>query len=65
MPSVPYIHFQNTDSMDSKTLAPLHIASSQGHMSIIVALVEEGGADINSRGGDQKDTPLILTVSPL
>ena len=53
------------DSMDSKTLAPLHVASSQGHMSIIVALVEEGGADINSRGGDQKDTPLILTVSVL
>lgn len=38
------------------------MASKQGHTAIIVALVEEGGADINVRGGEQGDTPLMLTV---
>ena len=31
-------------------------------MAIIVALVEEGGADVNSRGGMAGDTPLMRSV---
>ena len=39
------------------------MASEHGHTAIIVALVEEGGADINSKGGERGDTPLMLSVS--
>ena len=41
------------------------MASKDGHTAIIVALVEEGGADVNVRGGEQGDTPLMLSVRPL
>ena len=51
-----------SDSVDGETYSPLHVASKQGHTAIIVALVEEGGADVNVRGGEQGDTPLMLTV---
>ena len=39
------------------------MASSQGHMTVIVALVEEGGANINQQTTDTEDTPLMLSVS--
>lgn len=42
--------------------SPLHIASGHGHTAIIIALVEEGGADVNCKGGERNDTPLMLTV---
>ena len=57
LPPSPYL-----DSVDDETYSPLHMASKQGHTAIIVALVEEGGADVNVRGGEQGDTPLMLTV---
>ena len=41
---------------------PLHVT---GHMTIGVALVEESNVDINQRGGDKRDTPLMLSVSVL
>lgn len=53
-----------TDSLDGEMNSPLHIASDRGHTAIIIALVEEGGADVNSKGGERNDTPLMLTVSP-
>lgn len=53
-----------TASADNDTYSPLHVASRQGHMAIIVALVEEGGADVNIKGGERGDTPLMLSVSP-
>ena len=49
-------------SMDNEEYSPLHVASSKGHRAIIVALVEEGGADVNIRGGEREDTPLMLSV---
>ena len=49
--------------MDEDALSPLHVASSKGHTAIIVALVEKGGADVNLRGGEMGETPLMLTVS--
>lgn len=39
------------------------MASSHGHMTVIVALVEEGGANINQQTTDTEDTPLMLSVS--
>lgn len=51
------------EAQDDEAYAPLHVASSSGHRSIIVALVEEGGADVNTRGGVRGDTPLMLSVS--
>lgn len=48
--------------MDNEEYSPLHVASNEGHTAIIVALVEEGGADVNFRGGERKDTPLMLSV---
>ena len=42
---------------------PLHLASEAGHTAIIVALVEEGHADVNQKGGKKGDTPLMLSVS--
>ena len=53
----------SADTLDSDLKSPLHIASGKGHTAIIIALVEEGGADINSKGGERNDTPLMLTVS--
>ena len=53
----------DSDLMDEEGRSPLHIASSEGHTAIIVALVEEGRADVNLQGGDKKDTPLMLSVS--
>ena len=52
-----------TDSLDKHMNSPLHVASGKGHTAIIIALVEEGGADVNSKGGQMNDTPLMLTVS--
>lgn len=52
-----------TDSLDKHMNSPLHVASGKGHTAIIIALVEEGGADVNSKGGERNDTPLMLTVS--
>ena len=49
--------------MDSLENSALHVASAQGRMAIIVALVEEGGADINLKGGERGDTPLMRSVS--
>ena len=43
--------------------APLHLASQAGHTAIIVALVEEGNADVNKKGGKKGDTALMLSVS--
>ena len=53
----------SSDTQDEEAYSPLHVASSEGHRAIIVALVEEGGADVNVRGGKRKDTPLMLSVS--
>ena len=55
-------HTHSPDSMDDEEYSPIHVASRKGHTAIIVALVEEGGADINVRGGEQGDTPLMLSV---
>ena len=52
-----------SDQADEEGYSPLHLASSEGHTAIIVALVEEGGADVNLQGGERKDTPLMLSVS--
>ena len=54
----------HTDAFDRENISPLHVASAKGHTAIIVALVEEGGADINCKGGEHGDTPLMLSVSP-
>lgn len=51
------------DSFDHSNYTPLHSAAKAGHTAIIVALIEEGNADINSRGGESGETPLMLTVS--
>ena len=56
-------HSLSLDAVDSEEYSPLHVASGKGHTAIIVALVEEGGADVNLRGGERGDTPLILSVS--
>jgi ankyrin repeat protein len=53
------------DGQSSSSLSPLHMASSRGHMTVIVALVEEGGADVNLQAEGTGDTPLILSVSCL
>lgn len=53
------------EATDSNDLAPLHVASKLGHTAIVVALLEEGSADINQRGGDKGDTPLMLSVSAI
>ena len=50
------------DSLDHNLYAPLHVASEAGHTAIVVALLEEGGADINMKGGERGDTPLMLSV---
>ncbi len=50
------------DAQDYDKHSPLHVACGEGHTAIIVALVEEGGADINARGGDTGDTPLMMSV---
>jgi len=52
----------NVALADNDTYSPLHVASRQGHMAIIVALVEEGGADVNIKGGERGDTPLMLSA---
>lgn len=39
------------------------MASEAGHTAIIVALVEEGSADVNKKGGLKGDTALMLSVS--
>lgn len=54
---------QFADTLDNQMNSPLHIASGRGHTAIIIALVEQGGADVNSKGGVHNDTPLMLTVS--
>lgn len=56
------LHTHSPDSVDNEEYSPLHVASRKGHTAIIVALVEEGGADVNVRGGEQGDTPLMLSV---
>ena len=48
--------------MDHNLYTPLHVASEAGHTAIIVALLEEGGADINMKGGERGDTALMLSV---
>ena len=50
------------DSQTSVSLSPLHVASSCGHVAVIVALVEEGGADLDQQAGEARDTPLMLSV---
>ena len=65
--SLPHTHTHThthtyADSVDNETYSPLHMASRHGHTAIIVALVEEGRADVNVRGGEQGDTPLMLSV---
>lgn len=52
----------NIDTPDTQLLSPLHIASEKGNTAIVVALIEEG-ADVNVKGGDKGNTPLMLTVS--
>lgn len=50
------------DSKDDDNYTPLHIASRMGHTAIVVALIEEGNASINERGGEKGDTPLMQSV---
>ena len=57
--SFPIVH---SDSTDSSLNTPLHYASSHGNMAIIVALVEEGGANINKPSGERGDTPLMVSA---
>ena len=52
-----------TGIIDNDSYTPLHVASKMGHTAIVVALIEEGNVDIDERGGDKGDTPLMLTVS--
>ena len=67
--SLTYIDIHTTpslsfpDTLTSSSQSPLHIASSHGHMTVIVALVEEGEADINLPTSDSGETPLMLSVS--
>ncbi len=53
------------ESTDANDHTPLHVASRLGHTAIVVALLEESNVDINQRGGDKRDTPLMLSVSVL
>ena len=48
---------------DGHWYSPLHMASEKGHTAIIIALVEEGQMDVNQKGGEKGDTPLMLSVS--
>ena len=50
------------DGLDHQLCAPLHTASHHGYCTVIVALLD-GGADVNCVGGENKDTPLVLSVS--
>ena len=58
MRPIPLLGAENNDHY-----APLQVASQAGHTAIIVALVEEGNADINQKGGKKGNTPLMLSVS--
>ena len=57
-PSLP----PSPDAQTSVSLSPLHVASSCGYVAVIVALVEEGGADLDQQAGEAGDTPLMLSV---
>ena len=48
---------------DDQLYSPLHVASESGHTAIIIALVEEGNANVNQKGGEKGDTPLMISVS--
>uniref|UniRef100_A0A1X7STF0 Uncharacterized protein n=1 Tax=Amphimedon queenslandica TaxID=400682 RepID=A0A1X7STF0_AMPQE len=52
----------STNITDKNGYTPLHIAAKNGHTAIIVALLEEGETDIDCRGGENRDTPLIISV---
>jgi mitogen-activated protein kinase kinase kinase 19 len=58
-------HGSATAALSSSSQSALHVASSHGHMTVIVALVEEGGADINLQTSQTGDTPLIISVGSL
>ena len=50
------------DGLDNQSCAPIHSASRHGHCKMIVALLD-GGSNINCLGGNNKETPVILSVS--
>ena len=51
----------NVNAKRSNGTTALHTACSRGYFEIVQYLVENG-ADINVRGGDENDTPLIWAV---
>jgi hypothetical protein len=55
-------HGSNIELFDYDQYTPLHSAAKSGHTAIIVALVEEGDADINQKGGERGETPLMITA---
>ena len=50
------------DTVDRNVCTPLHHAAESGNIAIVIALVEEGRADINKASGERRDTPLITTA---
>ena len=59
-PSFP-LH-THTETVDSNVRTPLHHAAESGNIAIVIALVEEGRADINKASGGRGDTPLITSA---
>jgi hypothetical protein len=62
MVSLLLSHGSDVDSEDSSQCTPLHHATHRGNMAIIVALVEEGGANVNKPSGGRGDTPLMVSA---
>lgn len=60
LPSFP-LH-THTETVDSNVCTPLHHAAESGNIAIVIALVEEGRADINKASGGRGDTPLITSA---
>lgn len=58
----PSLLHKHTETVDSNVCTPLHHAAESGNIAIVIALVEEGGADINKASGGKGDTPLITSA---
>lgn len=66
LPLLPHLFLPHplcpTETVDSNVCTPLHHAAESGNIAIVIALVEEGRADINKASGERGDTPLITTA---